>query len=159
MFALTRKTDYAIIALTEMARRDGEVLNARQIAERHHIPSALLVKVLKILAQGELVRSIRGARGGYSLALPAGRITLGSIIATVEGPVRFVQCATEPEAGESPCELMKNCPVSRPMRRVHEKLKALLSEVTLAEIAFDRNFIAPPAGAGVRVSVEGHAVA
>lgn len=154
MLALTKKTDYAIIALSEMARRHGEIVNAREIAKRFGLPAALLIKVLKMLAQGEFVRSIRGAKGGYTLALPADRITLASIIATIEGPAKFVQCATDPEPGESPCELAKSCPVTRPMRRVHDRLTELLNQVTLAELAFDSD----AGDAPVLVSVEGHAV-
>lgn len=154
MFALTKKTDYAIIALSEMARRPGEIVNAREIAERFSVPAALLVKVLKMLANGELIRSNRGVKGGYALALPAQRITLASIISIIEGPAKFVQCATDPEPGESPCELAKSCPVTRPMRKVHERLTELLEQVTLAELAFDGGHTEYP----VAVSVEGHAV-
>lgn len=152
MFALTRKTDYAIIALSFLARRPGRLCNAREIAERFHLPHALLVKVLKTLNQGELVRSIRGAKGGYTLAIPADRITLASIISTIEGPIRFVQCATQPEPGERPCELANVCPVTRSIRKIHDKLTQFMDQVTLAEIAGD----AEVADAPVCLSVEGH---
>ena len=154
MFALTKKTDYAIIALAHMAQRPGVICNAREIAERFHVPLALMIKVLKVLSQGELVRSIRGVKGGYTLAMPAERISLAAIIATIEGPVRFVQCAGSPEPHESACELLEVCPVTRTVRKVHEKLKGFLNQVTLADIAYDRDY-----GNGrVPVSVEGQEV-
>ncbi len=153
MFALTKKTDYAIIALSHMAQRPGVICNAREIAERFHMPLALMIKVLKVLSQGELVRSIRGVKGGYTLAMPAERITLASIISTVEGPVKIVQCAGH-EPGETLCDLLDVCPVTRTVRKVHEKLKGFLNQVTLADIAYDRDY-----GNGrVPVSVEGHVV-
>jgi len=154
VFALTKKTDYAIIALSHMAQRPGVICNAREIAERFHVPLALLIKVLKELSQGELVRSIRGVKGGYTLTMPAERITLGSIITTIEGPVNFVQCASSPERGESPCELLEVCPVTRTVRKVHEKLKGFLNQVTLADIAYDRDY----GDRSVPVSIEGHVV-
>jgi len=154
MFALTRKTDYAIIAMCDMARRPGQICKARQIADRFNVPSALLIKVLKVLAHAELIRSMRGVNGGYTLALPAERITLAAIIETVEGPVKFVQCATDPEPGESPCELLHVCPVSRPIRKIHNRLAELLNEITLADIAYDHE----EHGQSVAVSVEGNAV-
>jgi len=49
LFALTRKTDYAIIALSHMAGHEGSVCNAREIAERYRVPTALLMNVLKTL--------------------------------------------------------------------------------------------------------------
>ncbi|RIK62516.1 MAG: hypothetical protein DCC65_17280 [Planctomycetota bacterium] len=154
MFALTKKTDYAIIALADMARRPGQVVNAREIARRFHVPQALLIKVLKVLVQGELIRSMRGVKGGYTLALPADRITLRSIIQTIEGPIRFVQCATDHEHAEGTCDLVTSCPVSRPIRKVHDRLKDFLSQVTLADIAYDREYCEQ----NVEVSVEGNTV-
>lgn len=154
MFALTKKTDYAIIALSHMAQRPGVICNAREIAERFHVPLALLIKVLKVLSQGELVRSIRGVKGGYTLALPAERITLAAIIATTEGPVKFVQCAGRHEPGDSVCDLLEVCPVTRTVKKVHDRLKGFLNQVTLADIAYDRDY----GNANVPVSVEGHVV-
>lgn len=154
MFALTKKTDYAIIALSHMAQRPGVICNAREIAERFHVPLALMIKVLKVLSQGELVRSIRGVKGGYTLALPAVRITLASIIETIDGPVKIVQCAGHREPGDAECDLLDVCPVTRTVRKVHEKLKGFLDQVTLADIAFDRDY----GNGNVPVSVEGHVV-
>lgn len=154
MFALTKKTDYAIIALAVMARRPGEVVNAREIARQFKVPQALLIKVLKVMVHGELIRSMRGVKGGYALAMPADRISLGAIIQTIEGPIRFVQCATDHEHAEGSCELLTSCPVSRPIRKVHDKLTEFLNQVTLADIAYDREYCEK----SVEVSVEGNTV-
>ncbi len=154
MFALTKKTDYAIIAMADMARRPGQMVNAREIARRFSVPPALLIKVLKVLAHGELIRSMRGVKGGYTLAMPADRITLGAIIETIEGPVRFVECASDSERGEATCEMVGSCPVTRPIRKIHKRLSEFLSNITLADIAYDRDYAEP----GVAVSVEGNTV-
>jgi len=138
MLALTRKTDYGLIALCHMARHPGEVCTAREIAERYKVPQALLMNVMKTLNQGGIVKSIRGARGGYSLAGRADGITLSDIIKAVEGPIRFVQCAgAEGQSDESSCDLLDTCPVTRPVRQVHEQLDAFLRTITLAQIASD----------------------
>ncbi len=137
MFTLTRKTDYALIALCHMARRPQEISTAREIAERYHIPPALLMNILKLLAQAELVRSIRGSKGGYTLAMPPRQINLEGIIRATEGPYKFVQCTSDSLDESRPCELIDFCPISGPVRKVHAKLKAFLTEVTLAELAFD----------------------
>jgi Rrf2 family protein len=139
MLALTRKTDYAIVALAYMAQQGHGVFTAREISERFHMPLPLLMNILKSLCHGELVRSTRGVKGGYSLAMPAEQITLDSIIRVVEGPVHFVQCATEGVAGES-CDLVHTCPVTRPIRKIHAKLKDFLNSVTLAQIANDEDY-------------------
>jgi Rrf2 family protein len=137
MFTLTRKTDYAIIALSHMARDPEGVFTAREIAERYQMPPSLLMNVLKTMCQGELVRSIRGAKGGYTLAMPAARLTLADIIAVVEGPIRFVQCTGQHAATDEDCDLLSVCPVKRPAQRIHEKLSIFLEQITLADIVDD----------------------
>ena len=139
MLALTKKTDYAIIALAYMAQRD-EMASAREISERFHMPLPLLMNILKSLCHGEVVRSTRGAKGGYSLAMRPEQLSLDTIIRAVEGPVRFVQCAGDEVDGEDRCELEPNCPVTRPIRKIHAKLRDFLSGVTLAQIAFDQDY-------------------
>ena len=100
MLALTKKTDYAIIALAHMAQRQ-EMASAREISERFHIPLQLLMNILKSLCHGEVVRSTRGVKGGYSLAMRPEQISLDTIIRAVEGPVRFVQCAGDEANSEA----------------------------------------------------------
>ena len=136
MLTLTRKTDYALVALAHMAQQGkGTLCRAREIIERYHLPAALLVNVLKALVQAELVRSTRGTKGGYALALPPERVTLGSIIKAMEGPIRFLPCVEEHGAGA--CGLVSYCPVTRSVRKVHRQLMDFLNQVTLAQIAFD----------------------
>ena len=140
MLALTKKTDYAIIALSYMAHRNKEVVcTAREIAEQFHVPAALLMNVLKTLAQSEIVTSIRGAKGGYRLAQSPENITLSDIIVAIEGPVRFVQCVNKPGEGKGPCDLLHTCPVVGPVRKVQHQLDTFLKQFTLAQIAFDDN--------------------
>jgi Rrf2 family protein len=141
MFTLTKKTDYALIALTHLARQDaGRVSTAREIVERYNVPSALLVNVLKALCQHEIVNSTRGTKGGYALAMPADEITLATIIRATEGPVRFVQCSGEAEHGHAPCELVCSCPVMMPVKKIHNRLVDFLNQVTLDQIAFDDEY-------------------
>lgn len=140
MFALTKKTDYAIIALSHMAKRAGEVTTAREIACHFNVPLALLMNVLKVMTQAELVRSVRGAKGGYMLAQTPEQITLSDIITAVEGPIRLVHCAAGRDAPPEGCGLAPNCPVTEPVNKVHDKLHDFLRNVTLAQIAFDEEY-------------------
>ena len=70
MLAFTRKTDYALIALTHMAKHSEECNSAREIAGLYGIPLPLLMNILKQMAQRGLAQSVRGPRGGYRLAMP-----------------------------------------------------------------------------------------
>jgi len=157
MLALTKKVDYGLIALCHLANHRDEVATARVMAERYHLPPAMLMNVMKSVAQAGLVRSSRGARGGYELARRPEEITLNAVIEAIEGPVRFVQCVViDGEAGpHQQCELSSTCPVSMPAHRLHAKLKHFLSEVTLADIASDPTFDHRPAMAEIGLALTG----
>lgn len=138
MIVLTRKTDYALVALAHLAHHAGEegVSSAREIADRYHIPLPVLMNILKTLNREGLVISVRGARGGYRLARPAAEISLADMIRALEGPVRLVRCSDASGTGGTGfCEQSRSCPVRAPAQAVHRKLEQFLSEVTLEEIA------------------------
>ncbi len=137
MLTLTRKTDYALIALAHLAQDPARSSSAREIASRYGVPLPLLMNLLKTLTQRGLARSSRGPRGGYALGLSADRISLHDVVQAIEGPVQLVQCvdhhASEEEGGAA-CELMCSCPVRSPIHKIHERLVEFLSGVTLADL-------------------------
>ena len=138
MLTLTKRTDYALNAVLHLSRRPGEVTSAREIAERYRLPLPILTNILKSLTRAGLVTSTRGARGGYQLARDPANVSLHDLIAAIEGPYQFVQCLGTDENGEPKedvCVRQSHCPVRGPVRRVHEKVKALLETVTMAELA------------------------
>ncbi|MBI4718705.1 MAG: Rrf2 family transcriptional regulator [Planctomycetes bacterium] len=151
MLALTKKTDYALIAIARLAHRNGDVVSAREIAEQSAVPLPILTNILKSLSHGGLVVSERGARGGYSLARPAEEITLDELITAIEGPIHFVRCMfSESEASNGACTLEPSCPVRVPAFRVQERLKEFLQSVTLADLG-----VAPsPPAAVSQIKVE-----
>ena len=68
MLSLTRKADYALVGLVDLARRTPGKASARQIAESSGVPLPMLMNILKELLAGGLVCSTRGVNGGYRLA-------------------------------------------------------------------------------------------
>jgi Rrf2 family cysteine metabolism transcriptional repressor len=135
MLTLTKKTDYALIALTYLVQNPEGVATARAIAQRFKVPQSLLMNVLKALVQKGVLASVRGAKGGYSLAVAPEELSLYDLILAIEGPIKFVQCAT-PHVSDAAatCDLFQVCPVSAPARQIHERLENFLRRITLAEI-------------------------
>jgi Rrf2 family protein len=84
---VSARTEYACIAVTELARQhaSGEPVRIRHIADMHGIPSRFLVQILLQLKGAGLVNSTRGAAGGYQLAREPHEISLGDIVRVVEG--------------------------------------------------------------------------
>lgn len=84
---LSAKTEYACIAMLELARRyeRGEPVRIRDIADEHGIPSRFLVQILLQLKGAGYVASTRGASGGYQLIKPPSKISLGEVMNVIEG--------------------------------------------------------------------------
>lgn len=150
---MTKKTEYALIAMAHLSRKTVEVASARDIAERYQLRLPLLMNVLKTLQQAGLLKSVRGAAGGYWLAAPPEQVSLARLVRAVEGPTRLVRCAPPMEAEEHAgpcCELLMSCPIRGPVLKVHAFFERFLDGVTVAQIAFDGDF-ASAGGAQLRV--------
>ena len=137
MLTLTRKTEYALIAVCHLARVGGQkVVSARDIAEEHCVPLPLLMNVLKKLNRTGHVNSVRGARGGYVLKVRPEEFSLADLIEAVEGPVHFVRCS-DPLRESRRCERTSLCFIRRSVLKVHERMRKFLAGVTIADIAHD----------------------
>ena len=137
VLSLTRKADYAIVALSDLARRGASRSSARAVSERTQVPLPVLTNILHKLSNHGLVTSVMGAKGGYALVRPPAEITLAQIIDAIEGTFRLTICCESDQSPEpSECNLQDNCQIVEPLRRVHERLRQFLGEVSLAEIAF-----------------------
>ena len=140
MLTLTRKTDYALIALTHLAQDVRGCSSAREIASQYQLPLPLLMNVLKELSQHGLIESVRGPRGGYTLAVSPEKVTLNDIIRAVEGPIHLVPCVPrrggkgEMLGGKDECERVPICPVRSSIHRVHHRLIQFLDDVSLADV-------------------------
>jgi Rrf2 family protein len=92
---VTHKVDYAVRAMTALARHEGQVpgkpVKRELLAEAESIPPAFLDDILRSLRNGGLAASQRGAEGGWRLARPAGQITVAEVIRAVEGPLAAVR--------------------------------------------------------------------
>jgi Rrf2 family protein len=87
---ISAKTEYACIAMLELASRfgSGEPVRIRKIAERHDVPPRFLVQILLQLKGAGLVTSTRGAAGGYHLIKPPEEVSLGEVMEVIEGSTR-----------------------------------------------------------------------
>jgi Rrf2 family protein len=139
MLRLSKKADYALIAMKHLAvRGDRGSSSAREIAGLYDIPIELMAKVLQRLVRRGLLVSQQGTRGGYQLSRAPIQITVADVIQAIEGPVTVTACSTE----EGQCEQFSKCNVRDPLYRVRERILAALGDCTIAELAAD-----PPAQA------------
>ena len=84
MLCLSRKTEYALVALAHLVDPLGRISSAREIAQAHGLPLPLLMNLLKNLQAHGVLRSIRGIKGGYQIKVNLDRVPLYDMIAIVE---------------------------------------------------------------------------
>ena len=117
---------YGCRAMVDLARRGREgTLPLRALAEGQHMPERYLSKIIQDLRRSGLIRSVRGAHGGYVLSRPADEITLLDVWEALEGPIRPVDCLDTPDA----CNMMAECLT----RDVWDKLRGAFVEVLASE--------------------------
>jgi len=134
MLRLSKKTDYALIAMKHLAqRRPAASTSAREIAEQYDIPVELMAKVLQRLARRGLVTSHQGTRGGYRLSRPSAIISVAEIIQTIDGPLTVTACSTDSEN----CGQYAKCSVRDPLWRIRERIISALDTCSLQEISSD----------------------
>jgi Rrf2 family protein len=144
MLRLSKKADYALIAMKHLALRgDHASSSAREIAELYDIPIELMAKVLQRLVQRGLLASQQGTRGGYQLARVPALISVADVIQAIDGPVTVTACSTD----EGQCDQFAKCNVRDPLWRVRERILSALGECTVAELASD-----PPPAASARTA-------
>ncbi|MFA9479600.1 Rrf2 family transcriptional regulator [Phycisphaerales bacterium AB-hyl4] len=163
-FGLSRKAEYAVIALARLAQQrrsagddvadpDERLMSARELSEAENLPLPVLSGLLKQLQRANLVVSRRGVHGGYHLPTDPERIRLASVIRAVEDgePVRLARCcgpeahsdhAHEAKSGEATtametCRIACTCPIRHAIQNLDRQLADFLESLTLAELMTD----------------------
>ena len=136
MLRLSKKADYALIALKDLASHDdGSSSSAREIAARYDIPVELMAKVLQRLAKRGLVASHQGTRGGYHLSRPASLISVADVIEAIEGPVLVTACSDVDES----CDQYAKCNIRDPLWRLKDRIVQTLAAFTIHELVSEND--------------------
>ena len=131
MLRMAKLTDYGIVLLTQFAaRQDASPMTARELAALAKLPQPTVGKLLKQLSHNGLLTSLRGTKGGYSLARPAGEITVAQIIEALEGPMALTECQAP-----GVCEQERFCSVKPNWLVINRTVRDALSNVTLADMS------------------------
>jgi Rrf2 family protein len=129
---LSRAAEYAIRAMTFLAMQPaGQLCGARAIAQAERIPIPFLWKILHNLARRRLIRSFKGIRGGYELALPSDKITLHDVILATDGEDASTDCVL----GLARCGEESPCPLHDTWKSIRAQMNAMLEQRTLADLA------------------------
>jgi Rrf2 family protein len=124
------KSDYAVRAMLSLAAQEPDLVKVDVVIDEQQLPRKYIEAILGELRRAGLVRSLRGAAGGYGLARPAREITLGAVIRAVDGPLAEVRGLRPNETTYSGvAEHLPDVWVA-----VRGALRRVLDETTLAQV-------------------------
>lgn len=122
MLSLSRKVDYALVALAHLLENPGQIVSARELSEAHDLPVALVMNILKRLHHAGLLDSARGVNGGYQLRVNLDGVSLAKLIEVVEN---------KEDNEEAVARRLSTQP---PVQALQYKLIRFLQDVSLADL-------------------------
>ena len=131
-------TGYALRTLAILPE-DGEYSLVKHLAVELELPGAYLAKILQSLAQEGILHSVRGPRGGFRLARPAQEITVGEVVAALEGAESLSGCVM----GFPHCDCDgTRCPLHDSWHEVKTLMETSMTQVTIRDL--HRTSLRPP---------------
>ncbi|MBO8169747.1 MAG: Rrf2 family transcriptional regulator [Thermoanaerobacteraceae bacterium] len=130
---LSTKGEYGLRAMFDLAQRYGTgPVSLKSIAARQEISEHYLEQLIAVLRKAGLVKSVRGAQGGYMLAREPEEIKVGEIIRALEGPIAPMECVSEEDPEE--CHRSESCITRKIWRRVRDSISEVLDAITLQDM-------------------------
>jgi Rrf2 family cysteine metabolism transcriptional repressor len=127
---LSTRTRYATRAILELAEHFGQgPLQTRVIAKHQEISIKYLEQIMSALKSAGIIRSQRGAKGGYVLSQPPEKIKLSEIFDIFEGPTMTVECAVN----EKYCDKSDDCVARQVWCEIQKAIKGILESITLQD--------------------------
>ena len=129
---------YGLRALIElsMLSRDGPV-TLRDLSEKQNMSMSYLEQIFYKLKKAGIVQSIRGAKGGYTLASGEDKITVSQIIKALDGPISISNC-DDPNLREKSCTGPSNCVTRVLWKELENSIDKILSDITLKDLRTER---------------------
>jgi Rrf2 family protein len=129
---ITRSGEYGLRGFVFLAKQPPEkVTLVSEVSRVQNIPETFLAKIFQRLSRAGLLRSVRGAKGGFALSRPAHEITMKEIIEALEGPIALNRCLLR--KGE--CEKEEICPLHPVWEEVQQRFLEILDRTTMEDLA------------------------
>mgnify|MGYP000939603064 FL=1 len=130
---LTTKGRYGVKAMLDLAlQSNGEPVSLKSIAERQYISENYLEQLFAILKKSGLVKSVRGAQGGYLLVHSPENVTIGSILRSLEGSLAPVDCVLEEDPVK--CDRFDSCITKLLWEKIRDSVNSVVDSITLADL-------------------------
>lgn len=134
MFQLSKKVEYALIAMRHMAiSGNGTIVTTKEISDRYSLPYDLLAKVMQTLARKGFIQSYQGVRGGYVFHDDPRAVKVSAVINAIEGKpsLAIVQCESEHPAQ---CTIHSTCTIKTPLVKLQTNINTVLDGMSIMEM-------------------------
>ncbi len=129
---ITKKAEYAIIILTELASHpEGTVITSKKIARNRAIPSNLVVQLLSVLKEAGWTSGTRGPAGGIRLLIDPSEVNLRQVIEKIDGPIGITRCLFS----DTPCQNKTHCSLRGIWAEAQQSMLTVLEQVTIKDLA------------------------
>ena len=128
---ISTKGRYALRIMIDLAQHDSDIpVSVREIADRQDISGKYMEQIIGVLTRAGLLRSVRGAQGGYHLAHAPREITVGMILRATEGDLAPAECVKS----DVPCGRTNECSTRLVFEKVYSAINNVIDNVTLDEL-------------------------
>ena len=130
MLKLTRKVEYALIALRHMQGKSIDAISStKEIANHYNIPLEILAKTLQHMAKENIIEAINGPRGGYRIKAKLNKINLVEFFEKVEGPLGLSDCFYDAN-----CMQIEFCNIRSPIERINNSMINMFRNMSVQDI-------------------------
>ena len=129
MLKITKKLEYALIALRHMHLKEESLSSSNEISQMYMIPRELLAKTLQQMARLNYIDAVQGPNGGYKLHQSLDDVNLTKFIEEIEGPLGMVDCSINMN-----CTQLNNCNIRMPMNKINENIRSIFNNIRIADI-------------------------
>ena len=142
MLKINKKVEYALMALKFMAEKNDQapLVSAREVCDIFHTPFDTTAKVMQVMNAHDILKSVKGIKGGYSLNRSLSSITYMELVQMIEGREEIGRVCSN---HKGTCELIGTCNISTPVENLNRKLNIFLENLTLAELLQGTEFNRP----------------
>jgi Rrf2 family protein len=131
MIRISKKVEYALMALKFISNSDHKLVTAREISDTKSIPYDLLSKILQKLKNENILSSNQGMNGGYFLSKRPEEIPLFSLMSAIDGDISIAECLNE-NAGKDCC-MVEICSIKSPVSQLQKEVEELFKRKTISD--------------------------
>jgi len=134
---VSKKGEYALRALIDLgvaAEVGRPLIQVSELAESERIPSKFLEQIMQLLKEAGFVESRRGKYGGYRLARPAQKVTIGQVVRLIDGPLAPIGCVSQTAYEKCSCPDETHCGLRMLMLDVRNAIASILDRYSLADV-------------------------